>query len=69
MDAGAGAPYPTDYERLSSSAIRLVGASPWTRRLFGRWLFEDEPPAAALTTGSLHRRFLALPGAYRSPTN
>lgn len=45
-------------------AIRVAGASGWTRRSFGRWLFEDEPRAAALTPGRWHRGFLARPGAY-----
>ena len=46
-------------------AVRLAGLTGWTRRSFARWLFEDEPRAAALTPRRWHRHFLARPGAYR----
>ena len=49
---------------VARAAIRLAGASDWTRRSFGRWLFEDEPRAAAVTPRRWHRQFLARPGAY-----
>ena len=52
------------HESVARGAIRLAGSSAWTRRNFGRWLFEDEPRAAALTPGRWHRRFLARDGAY-----
>jgi menaquinone-9 beta-reductase len=45
-------------------AVRVAGLTSWTRRCFGRWLFEDEPRAAALTPARWHRRFLARPGAF-----
>jgi len=32
-------------------AVRIAGASAWTRRNFARWLFEDYPRAALLTPG------------------
>lgn len=47
------------------AAIRLAGSTAWTRANFGRWLFEDEPRAAALTPTRWHRGFLARPGAYQ----
>jgi len=47
------------------TAVRLAGATSWTRRSFARWLFEDEPRAALLTPARWHRRFLRRPGAYR----
>ena len=47
------------------AAVRLAGATPWTRRCFGRWLFEDESRAALATPARWHRRFLRRPGAYR----
>ena len=47
------------------AAVRLAGVSPWTRRNFGRWLFEDEPRAVLLTPRRWHRRFLDRDGAYR----
>ena len=46
------------------TAVRLAGMA-WTRRSFGRWLFEDEPRAAMATPARWHRRFLRRPGAYR----
>jgi geranylgeranyl reductase family protein len=45
-------------------AVRVAGSTAWTRRRFARWLFEDEPRAAALTPLRWHRQFLARPGAY-----
>jgi len=52
--------------RGARGAIRVAGLTPWTRRNFVRWMFEDEPRAIALTPGRWHRRFLARPGAFRS---
>jgi geranylgeranyl reductase family protein len=46
-------------------ALRLAGLTPWTRRNFGRWLFEDEPRAALLTPRRWHRQFLRRAGAFR----
>jgi hypothetical protein len=51
-------------ERLTRAAIRVAGATPWTRRNFARWLFEDEPRAAIATPRRWHRSFLTRPGAY-----
>jgi geranylgeranyl reductase family protein len=47
------------------AAVRIAGTSPWTRRNFARWLFEDEPRAVLATPQRWHRQFLARPGAYR----
>jgi menaquinone-9 beta-reductase len=52
------------HEGVARGAIRLAGSSDWSRRNFGRWLFEDEPRAAALTPSRWHRHFLARDGAY-----
>lgn len=46
-------------------SVRVAGMTGWTRRNFGRWLFEDEPRAIALTPRRWHRDFLARPGAFR----
>lgn len=46
-------------------SVRVAGLTGWTRRNFGRWLFEDEPRAIALTPKRWHRDFLARPGAFR----
>jgi menaquinone-9 beta-reductase len=44
--------------------VRVAGMSGWTRRNFGRWLFEDYPRAVLLTPRRWHRGMLAGPGAY-----
>ncbi|HET9600147.1 MAG TPA: NAD(P)/FAD-dependent oxidoreductase [Acidimicrobiales bacterium] len=54
------------HQEVARGAIRLAGTSDWTRRSFGRWLFEDEPRAAALTPTRWHRQFLGRPGAFAS---
>ena len=46
-------------------SVRVAGATAWTRKNFGRWLFEDEPRAIALTPKRWHRKFLDRPGAFR----
>jgi menaquinone-9 beta-reductase len=53
------------HRRGARGAVRLIGAAAWTRRNFGRWMFEDEPRAIAVTPSRWHRRFLRRPGAYR----
>jgi flavin-dependent dehydrogenase len=52
------------HRKGARAAIRVAGLTPWTRRNFARWLFEDEPRAIALTPRRWHRRFLARDGAY-----
>jgi geranylgeranyl reductase family protein len=47
-------------------AIRAAGLTPWTRRNFGRWLFEDYPRAVLATPRRWTRRMFTAPGAYRS---
>jgi geranylgeranyl reductase family protein len=51
---------------LTRGVLRLAGASDWTRRNFVRWMFEDEPRAAALTPWRWHRRFLKRDGAFKA---
>ena len=46
-------------------ALRVAGSSDWTRRNFGRWLFEDYPRAAVLTPSRWHRGMFRGSGAYR----
>jgi geranylgeranyl reductase family protein len=46
-------------------AIRLAGATDWTRRNFARWLMEDYPRAVMATPHRWHRRMFSGPGAYR----
>jgi menaquinone-9 beta-reductase len=45
-------------------AVRIAGASAWTRRNFARWLFEDYPRAVLATPHRWHRGTLAGAGAY-----
>jgi geranylgeranyl reductase family protein len=44
--------------------LRLAGATAWTRRNFGRWLFEDYPRAMVITPRRWHRGMFTGPGAY-----
>jgi menaquinone-9 beta-reductase len=45
-------------------ALRVVDLSPWTRRNFARWLFEDYPRAILATPNRWRRHMLTGPGAY-----
>jgi geranylgeranyl reductase family protein len=51
--------------RGARAAVRVAGLTPWTRRNFARWLFEDYPRAVLVTPRRWHRRMLTGPGAYR----
>ncbi len=46
-------------------ALRVAGSTDWTRRNFGRWLFEDYPRAVVLTPSRWRRGMLSGTGAYR----
>jgi geranylgeranyl reductase family protein len=46
------------------AALRLAGATSWTRRNFGRWLFEDYPRAMAVTPRRWHRGMFSGDGAF-----
>ena len=48
------------------AALRIAGTNDWTRRNFVRWMFEDEPRAAAFTPSRWHRGFLKRDGAFRT---
>jgi menaquinone-9 beta-reductase len=50
------------------AAVRIAGATAWTRRNFARWLFEDYPRAIVATPRRWRRGVLTGPGAYRSAT-
>ena len=54
------------HRKGARAAIRVADATPWTRRNFARWLFDDEPRAIAVTPRRWHRRVLRRDGAYRS---
>ena len=47
-------------------ALRLASLTPWTRRNFVRWMFEDEPRAAAFTPRRWHKGFLKRDGAFKN---
>ncbi len=51
-------------QRGANGAVRIAGATSWTRRNFARWLFEDYPRAALATPHRWHRRLFTSPGAY-----
>ena len=46
-------------------AVRIAGLTPWTRRNFARWLFEDYPRSIITTPRRWPRKPLTTPGAYR----
>lgn len=46
-------------------AVRVAGANAWTRRNFGRWLFEDYPRAILATPRRWHCGMFTGLGAYR----
>ena len=52
---------------IARGALKLTAATPWTRRNFARWMFEDYPRAIVATPRRWHRRMFTGPGAY-APT-
>jgi geranylgeranyl reductase family protein len=52
------------HRKGARAAVRVAGATAWTRRNFARWLFEDEPRAVAVTPRRWHRDLLRRPGAF-----
>ena len=54
------------HRKGARGAVRVAGATDWTRRNFARWLFEDYPRAALLTPRRWHRKMFTGPGAYAS---
>jgi geranylgeranyl reductase family protein len=52
------------HRRGARAAVRISGATAWTRANFVRWLFEDEPRGVLLTPDRWHRRFLRRDGAW-----
>jgi geranylgeranyl reductase family protein len=53
------------HRKGARAAVRIAGATGWTRRNFARWLFEDYPRAIAVTPRRWRRGTLTGPGAYR----
>ena len=54
------------HRKGARAAIRLAGLTPWTRRNFARWLFEDYPRAYLATPRRWRTHSLTGPGAYLS---
>ena len=51
-------------EWVCRAAVKVSDTSAWTRRNFGRWLFEDYPRGIALTPRQWHRGALSGSGSY-----
>jgi menaquinone-9 beta-reductase len=49
---------------VTTGAIRAAGLTPWTRRNFARWMFEDYPRAVLFTPDRWRRRLLTPAGAF-----
>lgn len=56
------------HRKGARAAIRVAGLTPWTRRNFARWLFEDYPRAVVATPGRWHRGVFSGPGAFVDAT-
>jgi menaquinone-9 beta-reductase len=52
------------HRKGARAAVRVAGATAWTRRNFARWLFEDYPRAVLATPRRWHRGMLTGPGAF-----
>ncbi|GJM37701.1 MAG: menaquinone reductase [Acidimicrobiales bacterium] len=50
---------------IARGALKLTGATGWTRRNFARWMFEDYPRAMVATPRRWHRGMFTGAGAYR----
>src|SRR5437764_3720081 len=53
------------HRKGARGAVRVAGATDWTRRNFARWLFEDYPRAALFSPWRWERGLLSGPGAFR----
>jgi geranylgeranyl reductase family protein len=54
------------HRKGARAGVRIAGLTAWTRRNFGRWLFEDYPRALIVTPRRWHRGMFTGPGAFRS---
>ncbi len=50
--------------KRTDAAVRIAGATPWTRRNFARWLFEDYPRAILVTPRRWRRKVFTSRGAF-----
>ena len=51
--------------RGAALAVRTAGLTPWTRRNFARWMWEDYPRAILGTPDRWHRKMLTAAGAWQ----
>jgi len=56
------------HRKGARAAIRVAGLTPWTRRNFARWLFEDYPRAVVATPSRWHRGVFTGPGTFADRT-
>ncbi len=56
------------HRKGARAAVRVAGATPWTRRNFARWLWEDYPRALVATPSRWHPGMFQGPGAYLART-
>ena len=54
------------HRKGARAAVRVAGLTRWTRRSFGRWLFEDYPRAWVATPGRWREHSFTGPGAFRA---
>jgi geranylgeranyl reductase family protein len=54
------------HRKGARTAVRVAGATAWTRRSFARWLFEDYPRSVLTTPRRWRRGMFTGPGAYRA---
>jgi len=52
------------HRKGARGAVRIAGATDWTRRNFARWLFEDYPRAVLVTPRRWRNGMFTGPGAY-----
>lgn len=52
------------HRKGARAAVRVAGLSPWTRRHFARWLFEDYPRGVAMTPSRWHAGMFHGPAAF-----
>jgi len=55
------------HRKGARAAVRVAGATAWTRRNFARWLFEDYPRAIVVTPRRWGSHSLVGDGAFASP--
>jgi geranylgeranyl reductase family protein len=53
------------HRKGARAAVRVAGASAWSRRHFVRWMWEDYPRAVLATPHRWHRDLFHGPGAFR----